>query len=94
VFADVCRDLGIVPSHPLWRELSLVIIRHGGNLAALFKDTCQRLFQFPATNWPAAAPTASPAPLAPAAATGPAPNLAREPSGHENGASLWPAPPF
>ena len=21
VFADICRDLGIPPSHPLWREL-------------------------------------------------------------------------
>jgi len=43
VIADICRDLGIMPNHPLWRELSLVIIRHGGNLATLFKDICQRL---------------------------------------------------
>jgi hypothetical protein len=35
VLADICRDLGILPSHPLWRELRLEIIRHGGNLARL-----------------------------------------------------------
>ena len=26
VIADICRDLGIMPSHPLWRELQFVII--------------------------------------------------------------------
>ena len=25
VIADICRDLGILPSHPLWRELRAVI---------------------------------------------------------------------
>jgi hypothetical protein len=34
VIADICRDLGILPSHPLWRELSEAIIRLGGSLAA------------------------------------------------------------
>jgi hypothetical protein len=48
VIADICRDLGIMPSHPLWRELSLVIIRHGGSLARLFKDICDRVFPIPA----------------------------------------------
>src|SRR5271167_5107276 len=38
VIADICRDLGIVPRHPLWQELSLLIIRHGGSLAGLVKD--------------------------------------------------------
>ena len=33
VIADICRDLGILPSHPLWRELQTVIIREGGSLA-------------------------------------------------------------
>ncbi len=43
VIADICRDLGIVPSNKLWRELSLAIIENGGNLATLFKDTFKRL---------------------------------------------------
>ncbi len=44
VIADICRDLGILPSHPLWRELQLAIIRHGGNLATFYKEMNQRLF--------------------------------------------------
>ncbi len=42
VIADICRDLGIMPSHPLWRDLSRVIIWHGGSLAALVRDIMDR----------------------------------------------------
>ncbi len=45
VIADICRDLGILPSHPLWRELSIAIIRYGGSLAALVNDLLDRLFR-------------------------------------------------
>jgi hypothetical protein len=38
VLADICRDLGILPSHPLWRELSTAIMANGGNLARLVKE--------------------------------------------------------
>ena len=70
VFADICRDLGILPSHPLWRELQIVIIREDGNLANLVKDILDQAF--PITPPP---PPGSPAPpplrfLAPAR-TGP-----------------------
>ncbi len=65
VIADICRDLGIMPSHPLWRELSSAIIRYGGNLARLVKDICDRAFQHPASPWPLASPLA-PAPQSPA----------------------------
>jgi hypothetical protein len=44
VFADICRDLGILPSHPLWRELQIVIIREDGNLANLVKDILDQAF--------------------------------------------------
>ena len=68
VIADICRDLGIVPSNPLWRELSLAIIENGGNLATLFKDTFKRL-----STWlidpPAAVHPAGPAPDLPFAVT-------------------------
>lgn len=42
VLADICRDLGILPCHPLWRELQSAIIEYGGSLARLFSDICQR----------------------------------------------------
>ena len=66
VIADICRDLGILPSHPLWRELSGVIIRNGGSLARLMKDILDRAFRGPASPWPLSSPLAlaprSPAP--------------------------------
>jgi len=42
VLADICRDLGIVPAHPLWRELNLAIMGHGGNATALLKEMLRR----------------------------------------------------
>ncbi len=44
VIADICRDLGIMPSHPLWRELQVVIIGEGGSLANLIKDILEQAF--------------------------------------------------
>jgi hypothetical protein len=35
VLADICRDLGILPNNPLWPELSVLVVRHGGSLASL-----------------------------------------------------------
>jgi hypothetical protein len=69
VIADICRDLGIMPSHPLWRELQLVIIRHGGNLARLVKDILDQAFPLAAI---ARRRSPAPPPRFPApAATGP-----------------------
>ena len=59
VIADICRDLGIMPSHPLWRELQELIIRYGGNLANLVKDILDRAFPRPAASGPPAWPAAS-----------------------------------
>jgi hypothetical protein len=42
VIADICRDLGIMADHPLWRELRLAVILHGGSLVAFVKDLCNR----------------------------------------------------
>jgi hypothetical protein len=66
VIADICRDVGIMPSHPLWRELQIVIIRYDGNFANLVKDILDRAFPLPARARPAA-PLQPPAP----AGTGP-----------------------
>jgi hypothetical protein len=60
VIADICRDLGIMPNHPLWRELQLVIIRHGGSLARLVKDILSNAFERPVSVWPSV-PLQSPA---------------------------------
>ncbi len=70
VIADICRDLGIQPCHPLWRELRDAIMHLGGSLARLIKDILERPYPpgwatTPIT-WPAPA-TPSPAP----AGTGP-----------------------
>jgi hypothetical protein len=69
VIADICRDLGIMPSHPLWRELSRVVIRHGGSLTALLSDIMDRAWPIPGPDRSVAAPAAVPAPTA--TSTGP-----------------------
>ena len=69
VIADICRDLGITPRHPLWRELQLVIIREGGSLARLVSDMLDQVFPMPATI-PARSPTL-PRQIPAAACTGP-----------------------
>ena len=43
VIADICRDLGITPYHPLWTDLSAAILRHGGNLAKLWREILAQL---------------------------------------------------
>jgi len=42
ILADICRDLGIVPAHPLWQELNLAMMDHGGNATALLKEMLRR----------------------------------------------------
>jgi hypothetical protein len=70
VIADICRDLGIMPSNPLWPELQHLIIRYGGNLANLVRDILERAFPRPAASGPPAWPAASMQSPAPAG-TGP-----------------------
>ena len=70
VIADICRDLGIMPNHPLWPELRVLIIRHGGNLANLVRDILDRAFQPLASDRPPAWPMPSLQSPAPAG-TGP-----------------------
>jgi hypothetical protein len=73
VVADICRDLGIVPSSPLWDEVMMVVTEFGGNYVRLFSDVVDRVctwFDDPG----AAAGERSPAPWSQAAAacgTGP-----------------------
>ena len=44
VLADICRDLGIAPNHPLWNELRNAINAFGGNFIRLVGDRLDRAF--------------------------------------------------
>jgi hypothetical protein len=44
VLADICRDLGLYPSHPLWRELQLAINQFGGNWLRMAMERLDRAF--------------------------------------------------
>ncbi len=46
VIADICRDLGIRPSNPLWQEIALLIIGNGGNVATLHRDINWRSYMW------------------------------------------------
>jgi len=76
VVADICRDLGILPSHPLWRELQLAIITHGGSAVRLFNDQLERVFPIAHI---AARFKRKPAAPACAAGTGPPPATGAQP---------------
>jgi hypothetical protein len=53
VIADICRDLGIIPAHPLWPELSRTITHERGRFAAMVADILQRKRRVPITaDWP------------------------------------------
>jgi hypothetical protein len=59
VIADICRDLGITASHPLWQEVHHAMLKHGGSFVGLMTDLIDRAFPLPARLLPAAAPAAS-----------------------------------
>jgi hypothetical protein len=44
VIVDICRDLGITGSHPLWREVQWAIIKHRGSLVRLVMAILGRPF--------------------------------------------------
>jgi hypothetical protein len=52
VLADICRDLGIMPSDPLWSELQHAIIRENGNLGRLVMDLTDRAVRAVTDTWP------------------------------------------
>jgi hypothetical protein len=68
VITDICRDLGIMPNHPLWRELQALIEEYRGNYASLVIEILDR----PSITLFESLPTAPPTnPPTPACATGP-----------------------
>ena len=69
VIVDICRDLGILPQHPLWGRLGLLVMQYGGKLGTLLKDAMPRPIPIRGSDAPSA-PATSPASPAPAG-TGP-----------------------
>jgi hypothetical protein len=64
VIADICRDLGILPSHPLWRELTQAISNYGGRVGRLMTDVLDRLLPMPpTTRQPRVQPELPPTPV-------------------------------
>jgi hypothetical protein len=60
VIVDICQDLGIGPSHPLWGEVMMVVTEFGGNFVALVNHVTDRLLwwstdptAFEDAGWPA-----------------------------------------
>jgi hypothetical protein len=72
VIADICRNLGIMPSHPLWRDVHLAMIEHGGSYVRLVTDLIDRAFPLPAVPSTAASPAALRLPSEAQGGTGPA----------------------
>jgi hypothetical protein len=77
VIADICRDLGIAASHPLWRDLQSAVDDNGGNLGSLDMDMIRRVCVVMAdaadlarAGWPLLSP---PLPAASAVASGAGP---------------------
>jgi hypothetical protein len=68
VIADICRDLGICPNHPLWRELQELIREHRGNYTSLVIEILDRPWCLRAESEPTAPPSNAPTS---ACATGP-----------------------
>jgi hypothetical protein len=44
VLADVCRDLGLYPAHPLWREIGLAVDEFGGSWLRVVMEHLNRPF--------------------------------------------------
>jgi hypothetical protein len=63
VIADICRDLGINGSHPLWREVHHAMLRHGGSFVALMNHIIDQAFPLPARLLPSATRAASRPPV-------------------------------
>jgi len=68
VIADICRDLSIMPNHPLWRELQALIVEYRGNFPRLVLEILDRPWLYLIESLPTAQPTN---PHTPACATGP-----------------------
>jgi hypothetical protein len=65
VIVDICRDLAILPDHPLWRDIQHAINNHGGSYVRLLKHVIRRNYALAAE---LIAPPEPPSPLVPSLA--------------------------
>ena len=65
VIADIYRDLGILPSHPLWRDVQQAMLEFGGSLTRLLCDILDRAFPLKPPPQPPAMQAASGPAVAP-----------------------------
>jgi hypothetical protein len=66
VLVDICRDLGILPSHPLWPEIRDLISQHRGNLTSFLTEIIAQAGRRVAEAWVAAGLPPGPLPTPPA----------------------------
>lgn len=63
VIANICRDLGIMPRHPLWHDIVDAVVEFGGNFAVLYDEvitqTLNILKEPRPIPWPPVAPAAA-----------------------------------
>jgi hypothetical protein len=43
VLVDICADLGIGLSHPMWQEVKYLVVKHGGRWLPVINRTSNRL---------------------------------------------------
>jgi hypothetical protein len=68
VIADICRDLGIMPDHPLWPEFQALIQEYRGNYGRLVIEILRRPRRF---LFESACAASQAEPFAPVCAAGP-----------------------
>jgi hypothetical protein len=71
VIADIYRDLGILPSHPLWRDVQQAMRDFGGSLVRLLCDILDRAFPLKPPPQAPAMQAAAPGPASAPPGTGP-----------------------
>jgi hypothetical protein len=71
VIADIYRDLGILPSHPLWRDVQQAMREFGVSLARLLRDILDRVFPLQPPPEAPATQAAAPGPALAPPSTGP-----------------------
>ena len=73
VIADICRDLGLLPSHKLWREVVMLLSRTGHGLSQLYNNLIADAFGWPPKPGTLPVPGWAIAPLRPVPAGGTGP---------------------
>ena len=77
VIGDICRDLGIMPRHPLWNEIRDAVAQFGGNFAKLYDEVIAQALAILKEKRPRLTPPMRPPLPAPARPCNPPPDYRR-----------------